>query len=46
MGAVETLIVWENLDVQRITLKVPNSDSKSRECVCGVMSSSSREVYV
>lgn len=28
MGAVETLIVWENLDVQRITLKVPNSDTE------------------
>ena len=26
MGAVETLIVWENLETQRIVLKNHNSD--------------------
>ncbi|CAH8838439.1 unnamed protein product [Trichobilharzia szidati] len=29
MGAVETLIVWENLSVNRYVLKMPNSEGKS-----------------
>lgn len=28
MGAVETLIIWENLDCQRIVLKNHSSDGK------------------
>jgi len=32
MGAVETLIVWENLETQRITLKNHNCDGKIKIC--------------
>lgn len=34
LGAVETLIVWENLDINRYELKNNSTDSKFHNCIC------------
>ncbi len=34
MGAVETLIVWENLDIQRLELRNPTSGEQEQDPAC------------